>query len=209
MWYYCEYHDVDWHCTDDKGQSADYEHSANGTEWSEPEIFVCDNGDEIPMSYVNDGWDDCGDNSDEGVEMQEDATNQSWTVVADAEWAFAGALDDYSVVLANCVEETDDMGETTLTCDEDNSTTYALAEAMEDLENNSGVAFVDEDASGTLTDGDTLMVGGNTSGEWTHVRLHSTSADAYSDENPMLTPGFTTILGVLSLMGAAFINRRD
>ncbi|MDP7329212.1 MAG: low-density lipoprotein receptor class A repeat-containing protein, partial [Candidatus Thalassarchaeaceae archaeon] len=39
MWYYCENHDVDWHCTDDKGQSADYEHSANGTEWSEPEIF--------------------------------------------------------------------------------------------------------------------------------------------------------------------------
>ena len=207
-WYYCENHDVDWHCTDDKGQSADYEHSANGTEWSEA-FFVCDNGQEIPMSYVNDGWDDCGDNSDEGVEMQEDATNQSWTVVADAEWAFAGALDDYSVVLANCVEETDDMGETTLTCDEGNSTMYGLSEAMGDIENNSGVAFADEDASGTLTDGDTLMVGGNTSGEWTHVRLHSTSADAYSDENPMLTPGFTTILGALSLMGAALINRRD
>ncbi len=211
-WYYCENHDVDWHCTDDKGQSADYEHSANGTEWSEPEeseVFVCDNGNEIPMDWVNDGMDDCGDNSDEGVEMQEDATNQSWTVVADAEWAFAGALDDYSVVLANCVEETDDMGETTLTCDEGNSTMYGLSEAMGDLENNSGVAFADEDASGTLTDGDTIMVGGNTSGDWTHVRLHSTSADAYSDENPMLTPGFTTILGALSLMGAALINRRD
>ena len=208
-WYYCEHHDSYWHCTDDFGQSADYEHSANGTEWSEPEIFVCDNGQEILMDYVNDGWDDCGDNSDEGVEMQEDATNQSWTVVADAEWAFAGALDDYSVVLANCVEETDDMGDTTLTCDESNSTMYGLSEAMGDIENNSGVAFADEDASGTLTDGDTIMVGGNTSGDWTHVRLHSTSADAYSDENPMLTPGFTTILGVLSLMGAAFINRRD
>ena len=34
-WYYCENHGVDWHCTDDKGQSADYEHSANGTEWLE------------------------------------------------------------------------------------------------------------------------------------------------------------------------------
>jgi len=209
MWYYCENHDVDWHCTDDKGQSADYEHSADGTEWSEPEIFVCDNGQEISMEYVNNDWDDCGDNSDEGVEMPEDASNQSWTVVADAEFTFAGALADYSVVLANCIEETDDMGDTTLTCDEGNSTMYGLSEAMGDLENNSGVTFVDEDASGTLTDGDTLMVGGNTSGDWTHVRLHSTSADAYSDENPMLTPGFTTILGVLSLMGAAFINRRD
>ena len=209
-WYYCENHDVDWHCTDDKGQSADYEHSANGTEWSEPEIFVCDNGHEIPMEYVNNDWDDCGDNSDEGVEGYAAGPDRIWKVVADAEFAFAGALDDYNVVLANCVEESDDMGDTTLTCDEGNSTMYGLAEAMGDLENNSGVAFVDEDASGTLTDGDTIMVGGNTSGGWTHVRLHSTSADAYSDENPLQElPGFTTLLGVLSLMGAAMIGRRD
>ena len=33
-WYYCENHDSDWHCTDDFGQSEDYEHSADGTEWS-------------------------------------------------------------------------------------------------------------------------------------------------------------------------------
>ena len=67
----------------------------------------------------------------------------------------------------------------------------------------------DSDSSGTLTNGDTIMIEGNTSENWTHVRLHSTSADAYSDENPMLTPGFTTILGALSLMGAAMIGRRD
>ena len=67
----------------------------------------------------------------------------------------------------------------------------------------------DSDSSGTLTNGDVIIVDGNTSVEWTHVRLHSTSADAYSDENPMLTPGFTTILGALSLMGAAMIGRRD
>ena len=29
------------------------------------DIFVCDNGNEIPMDWVNDGMDDCGDNSDE------------------------------------------------------------------------------------------------------------------------------------------------
>ena len=67
----------------------------------------------------------------------------------------------------------------------------------------------DWDSSGTLTNGDVIIVDGNTSVDWTHVRLHSTSADAYSDENPMLTPGFTTILGALSLMGAAMIGRRD
>ena len=31
----------------------------------EEEMFVCDNGNEIPMDWVNDGMDDCGDNSDE------------------------------------------------------------------------------------------------------------------------------------------------
>jgi len=35
--------------------------------------FVCDNGNEIPDYWVNDGWDDCGDNSDEGVIDLEDA----------------------------------------------------------------------------------------------------------------------------------------
>jgi len=206
-WYYCENHDVDWHCTDDKGQSADYEHSANGTEWSEPEVFVCDNGHEIPMEYVNNDWDDCGDNSDEGVEGYAAGPDRIWKVVADAEFAFAGALDDYSVVVANCVE--DDGG--ALTCDEFLGCIYLHDFHRTGVfENNTGVGFIDEDASGTLTDGDTIMIGGNTSGNWTHVRLHSTSADAYSDENPLQElPGFTTILGVLSLMGAAMIGRRD
>jgi hypothetical protein len=218
MWYYCENHDVDWHCTDDKGQSAEHEHSADGTEWSEPEIFVCDNGDEILASMVNDGWDDCGDNSDEGVEEQDDASDRIWKVVADAEFAFAGALDDYSIVLANCTEDDDGA----LTCDESNSTMFSLADSStEGRDNGSGadsdgdgigdyedLIFHDSDSSGTLTNGDVIIVDGNFT-NWTHVRLHSTSADAYSDENPMLTPGFTTVLGVLSLMGAAMIGRRD
>ncbi len=57
------------------------------------------------------------------------------------------------------------------------------------------------------------MVGGNVSVEWTHVRLsmlHDTAMAAYSDENPLQQlPGFTAMLGVLSLMGAAMIGRRD
>ncbi len=31
------------------------------------DMFTCDNGDTIPDYWVNDGWDDCGDNSDEGI----------------------------------------------------------------------------------------------------------------------------------------------
>ena len=178
----------------------------------EDSVFVCDDGEEIPPSWENDGMDDCSDGSDEN--------GGGWLkwegeIVADAEFAFAGALDDYSIVLANCTEEDDDMGDTTLTCDEalmsvslgDAKDAYDLAAA--DLQNSTGPVIWDEDGSGTLTDGDAIMVGGNTSGEWTHVRLHSNSADAYSDENPTLMPGFTTILGVLSLMGAAMMGRRD
>ena len=33
-WYYCEHHDSDWHCTDDFGQSEEFEHSADNDEWS-------------------------------------------------------------------------------------------------------------------------------------------------------------------------------
>jgi hypothetical protein len=33
--------------------------------------FTCDNNDTVPWSWVNDNWDDCGDNSDEGVDESE------------------------------------------------------------------------------------------------------------------------------------------
>jgi PGF-CTERM protein len=41
------------------------------------------------------------------------------------------------------------------------------------------------------------------------VRLYSTSADAYSDENPMQTPGFSSMIGIVALLGAALLTRRD
>ena len=43
-WYYCEHHDSDWHCTDDFGQSEEFEHSADGDEWSGSD----DDGDGAP-----------------------------------------------------------------------------------------------------------------------------------------------------------------
>ena len=33
------------------------------------EEFVCDDGSTIPLSYVNDCWDDCDDGEDEGVDL--------------------------------------------------------------------------------------------------------------------------------------------
>ncbi len=52
-WYYCENHDSDWHCTDDFGQSEDYEYSADGTEHL--------------------GGDDGGDEGDDGPPTPEEA----------------------------------------------------------------------------------------------------------------------------------------
>ena len=209
----CDDGDDDWgyYADDDDGSDSD----------NEQDMFICDNGNEIPMDWVNDGMDDCGDNSDEGVdddnwEDSDDSSNTLWWIVgSDGQFDFAGYLAEYSIVLASCSEEGDDSGDSsTLTCGDD-LMSVSLVDAMADGENAvlnpnnfTGIGFADEDDSGTLTDGDIIMVGGNTSVDWTHVRLHSSTAQAYSDENPTL-PGFTTVLGMLSLMGAALINRRD
>ena len=74
-WYYCELHEGDWFCTDDYGQSSDYANSADndrytngydgGDDGGSDDDFMCDNGDTIPWDWVNDGYPDCEDGSDE------------------------------------------------------------------------------------------------------------------------------------------------
>ncbi|MDG1536682.1 MAG: low-density lipoprotein receptor class A repeat-containing protein, partial [Candidatus Thalassarchaeaceae archaeon] len=73
-WYYCEDHEDDgWHCTDDFGQSESYEWESGGDEWSGSDdegdevVFVCDDGQEISFDWVNDGYPDCYDESDEAT----------------------------------------------------------------------------------------------------------------------------------------------
>ena len=70
--------------------------------------------------------------------------------------------------------------------------------------------FIDSDESGTLTTGDMLMIDTSSldvNGEWNGARLHSEEAESYSDENPMMMPGFTGILATIGLLGAALIRR--
>ena len=62
-WYYCEHHDSDWHCTDDFGQSEEFEHSADNDEWS---------GSEDGEDGHDDGHDD-----DDGPPSPEDAMNMT------------------------------------------------------------------------------------------------------------------------------------
>ena len=74
-WYYCELHEGDWFCTDDYGQSSEFENSADndrytngydgGDDGGSDDDFMCDSGETIPWDWVNDGVDDCQDGSDE------------------------------------------------------------------------------------------------------------------------------------------------
>jgi len=69
-WYYCENHDSDWHCTDDFGQSEDYEYSADGTEWCES--FDCgDDGDDDGAPTPEEAMEAADANEDGYVSLQE------------------------------------------------------------------------------------------------------------------------------------------
>ena len=118
---------------------------------------------------------------------------------------FEGDMSDYKIELATCEADynPDTMGYDT-TCGES-----VMSIAISDAGENSVIMFHDADSSGTISAGDMIHVG-ETTGEWNTVRLYSVSADAYSDENPVFnTPGFTGIVGMLALLGAAFIRRNE
>ena len=120
-----------------------------------------------------------------------------------------GAFADYHIVLANCVSESSDdmMGGETLSCGDD-VLKVTLAEATAP---GSDIMFHDADSTGTITDGDMIHINPDidAGGEWNTVRLYSVDADKYSDENPMMTPGFTAFAGIVALLGAALLTRRD
>ncbi|MGY8727685.1 MAG: PGF-CTERM sorting domain-containing protein, partial [Candidatus Poseidoniales archaeon] len=73
-----------------------------------------------------------------------------------------------------------------------------------------GIVFYDEDGSGTLTDGDSFEITEDLDGtlDWNAVRLAKDSA--YADENPeVVLPGFTAALGIISMLGAALLVRKN
>ncbi|WP_438994869.1 LDL receptor domain-containing protein [Poseidonia sp.] len=150
---------------------------------------------------------------------------QAFQIVSgDAPFMFEGNVEEYSIVLSYCDTDYDgDTGEETTTCMDTNEASLTLQETtatVSDLESQDYlddaaedgqyVFFMDADDSGTLSDGDMVYINNNdiVVEEWNTVRLYSSSADAYSDENPSL-PGFTGMLATLSLLGAAFIRRQE
>ena len=167
--------------------------------------FMCNDGTTIPMNYVNDGDEDCAGGEDEDDMGGSDGNTFYIETSQDVMIPFEGDMSDYKIELTTCRDDynPDTMGSDT-TCGES-----VMSIAISDAGENSDIMFHDADNSGTISVGDMIHIG-ETTGEWNTVRLYSISADAYSDENPIYnTPGFTGLVGMLALLGAAFIRRNE
>ena len=204
----------------------EYMMSMEGSE----EMFTCDDGEMIPMDWVNDGMDDCSDGSDEtdmgdgndhgdddGHDHGDDGENDHdsedgsngegiWYITNEMDFHFEGDMSTYYIEFASCEEETDyETGETTKDCLPNAQILVADAAAGE----SNVVMYHDADNSGTISEGDMIHVTDEMKMQF-DVRLYLMSADAYSDENPMHNaPGFTGLVGMLALLGAAFIRRNE
>ncbi|MGB0448295.1 MAG: EF-hand domain-containing protein [Candidatus Poseidoniaceae archaeon] len=182
---------------------------------SELETFIMDfvsyqdsmEGGEDDGGMDDDSEMDMGD-SDENHDHGDGGDDYSDEIVmyvtSDMDFHFEGDLSDYKIELATCESDYDmETGEETTTC------TTVMSVAIADAGMDSDIMFHDADSSGTLSVGDMIHIG-ETAESWDEVRLYSISADAYSDENPMHdAPGFTGLVGMLALLGAAFIRRNE
>ncbi|MEC7253896.1 MAG: low-density lipoprotein receptor class A repeat-containing protein [Candidatus Thermoplasmatota archaeon] len=183
---------------------------------SEINWFDCMGDGQVWISQVNDGYEDCqhgddempemgdGDGHDHGHDHGDDSDEIVMYVTSGMDFDFEGDMSDYKIELATCDSDYDmETGEETTTC------TTVMSVAIADAGMDSDIMFHDADSSGTISVGDMIHIG-ETAVEWDTVRLYSISADAYSDENPMHdAPGFTGLVGMLALLGAAFIRRNE
>jgi Ca2+-binding EF-hand superfamily protein len=226
----------DWFDADGDGMLDSNEFNDFAEMTSEGPMMVCYsvNSDEVDLSItseeycdyantiwtealqpVNDGDDGMDDNGDGHDDHGDHGSMFDWMISETQDMPMEGSFDDYTITLAMCTmdDSNDDgmdmgMGTTpTMDCSDD-VLSVTIADAMIQ---DAVVMFHDVDMSGTISQGDMVHINPDidADGDWNTVRLHSTSADAYSDENPMLTPGFTGALGMLALLGAALLTRRD
>ena len=183
------------------------------------DMFVCDNGNEIPMDWVNDGMDDCGDNSDEydndnsddgdHGHDNDDSGNDGWgdeprdlSLTVANNQTFEATLSDFSIQFLTCNSDT--RSECNV---EESASLTSLTGQM----GNSTYVYVDTDADGMISAGDTLEIT-NMSSDFV-FDLYDSWSDSYvsdSGVNGPNMPGFGGILATISMLAAAFLlPRRD
>ena len=187
----------------------------------EGDMWMCDNGEEIPEDWVNDGEEDCSDGSDEydndnsddddhdHGHDNEDSGNDDWDeeprdlalTVANNQ-TFEAPLSDFSIQFLTC--NSDIRSECNV---EESASLISLTGQM----GNSTYVYVDTDADGMISAGDTLEIT-NMSPDFDFDLYDAWSGSYVSDSkvNGPNMPGFGGILATISMLAAAFLlPRRD
>lgn len=174
---------------------------------NEEDMWMCDNGEEIPESWVNDGEEDCSDGSDEYD--NDDSGNDGWgdeprdlSLTVANNQTFEAPLSDFSIQFLTC--NSDIRSECNV---EESASLNSLTGQM----GNSTYVYVDTDADGMISAGDTLEIT-NMAPNF-DFDLYDSWSDSYvsdSGVNGPSIPGFGGILATISMLAAAFLlPRRD
>ena len=185
---------------------------------NEEDMWMCDNGEEIPEDWVNDGMEDCSDgsdeydndNSDDGDHdhdndddfEEEDEEPRDFSLTVANNQTFEAPLSDFSIQFLIC--NSDIRSECNV---EESASLNSLTGQM----GNSTYVYVDTDADGMISAGDTLEIT-NMSPNF-DFDLYDLWSDSYvsdSGVNGPSIPGFGGILATISMLAAAFLlPRRD
>lgn len=208
-WYYCEYHEYEdgydaWHCTDDLGQSEDYEHSAGGGLWSESD----DGGDDDEVCM----WEDEHGVIHYGCDDEEEWYDFPMVMHAHVVDQVANApIADFELRMLDC-DEGDTGAEDDMEDDSEpiwDECTVVMAFPLSGGEIDGIVVdYVDSDGDGMVSSGDISIVSGPV-GEY-EIQPYDTWAEEYSADSALIgqeLPGFGAFLGVIGLLGAALAGR--
>ena len=190
----------------DNSDDGDHDHDNDDSD-NEPDMWMCDNGEEIPESWVNDGEEDCSDGSDEYD--NDDSGNDGWgdeprdlSLTVANNQTFEAPLSDFSIQFLTC--NSDIRSECNV---EESASLNSLTGQM----GNSTYVYVDTDADGMISAGDTLEIT-NMAPNF-DFDLYDSWSDSYvsdSGVNGPSIPGFGGILATISMLAAAFLlPRRD